>query len=176
MKQIVKVITGNDTTNNPQLLVLIRLKHLAKMNVRSSLIKDLVLASGTVHFQGRSLKFTGPSSISFASWCSSPPTHNFTRHSLGSLTFCVHSFLAAITLSHGFTHHCWWSPNSYTSKDLALDSFLDPTAYSASLFVVFPVWVDQTPYLYGLRQKPVKIFLTTFSYSWSGHLTSTSNL
>lgn len=67
MKQIVKVITGNDTTNNPQLLVLIRLKHLAKMNVRSSLIKDLVLASGTVHFQGRSLKFTGPSSISFAS-------------------------------------------------------------------------------------------------------------
>ena len=59
MKQIVKVITGNATTNNP-LLVLIRLKHLAKLNVRSSLIKDLVLATGTVHVQGRSLNLLVP--------------------------------------------------------------------------------------------------------------------
>lgn len=50
MKQIVKVITGNATTNNPQLLVLTRLKHLAKLIVPSSLIKDLVLVSGLVHF------------------------------------------------------------------------------------------------------------------------------
>lgn len=76
MKQTVKVIAGNATTNSPQLSVLIRPKHLAKLTVPSSLIEDLVLATGTAHFKGHSLKFTGPSSISFASWCSSPLTRN----------------------------------------------------------------------------------------------------
>lgn len=45
-----KVIAGNATTNSPQLSVLIRPKHLAKLTVPSSLIENLVLATGTVHF------------------------------------------------------------------------------------------------------------------------------
>lgn len=39
----------------------------------------------------------------------------------------------------------------------SLNSLLDPTAYSASLLVVFPISVDVTLYFYGLRQKPLKL-------------------